>query len=86
MRAYNIIITGLVLLVSQGLTPVQAETRTWKGAANGNWFTTNNWSPNDNYPQVGDTVIVTNTSILLTNETAVLASFSISNATLTFTH
>ena len=33
-------LAGLALLVAVLPPAVQAETRTWKGAANGNWFIT----------------------------------------------
>ena len=70
-----------------GLMPAaRAADRTWKGAANGDWFAAGNWDPPGSYPQAGEAVSVTNTSILLTNSTADLASFTITNATLTFTN
>ncbi len=70
-------------LVMAHLSP--AATNTWKGVANGDWFSTNNWTALA-VPGAGDDVVVTNSSILLTNSTANLASFSIANATLTFTN
>lgn len=64
-----------------------AQTRTWSGPATGDWFTAGNWTPSDNYPQDGESVTIpTNKTILLTHSTANLASFSITNSTLTFTN
>jgi hypothetical protein len=75
-------VLALLLLMSQ---PSIAITNTWKGAATGDWFNTNNWTALA-VPMDGDDVVVTNSSILLTNSTASLASFTISNATLTVTN
>jgi len=63
-----------------------AANRIWVGPTNGDWFTTINWAPGDNWPQAGDTVSVTNGSVLLTNSTAYLGTFTITNASLTFTN
>lgn len=64
--------------------------RTWNGPATGDWFTAANWLPGgaeNNYPQAGDTVVIpSGKSVLLTNETAELAAFSITNATLIFSN
>ena len=88
-QVHNRIIAAVAMVAAMMLlaeSPVQAETRTWSGPVSGNWFTVSNWLPNDNYPQSGDTAVVTNGSILLTNETASLAAFSITNATLVFSN
>ncbi len=64
-----------------------AEVRTWNGPADGDWFVAGNWLPDDSCPQAGDAVVVPpGSSLLLTNETAALASFTITNATLTFSN
>ena len=63
-----------------------AATRTWNGPAAGDWFQAGNWNPNDAYPAAGDAVVVNAGSILLTNATAMLDSFAITNATLLFTN
>ena len=76
-------------LVAMTAVTLRAETRTWVGPSNADWFAAANWLPEgagNNYPQAGDAVIITNGFILLTNETANLASFSITNATLNFTN
>jgi len=64
-----------------------AATCTWVGGFGGNtWFNTNNWS-GQAVPGNGDAVIVpSGKTVLLTNATASLASFSITNATLTFSN
>ena len=74
---------GWLLLGLAVVSPLRAsaETRTWNGPATGDWFTAVNWTPSDNYPQAGDTVVIATGSALLTNETAELAAFSITNAT-----
>ena len=55
---------------------------TWSGPANGDWFTTTNWVPTNNYPQAGDTVAITSGSVRLTGATERLASFTLTNAAL----
>ncbi len=68
---------------------VRAQTAyTWGGSTLGDWFDEVNWTPSDQgYPGAGDSVTVSSGSILLTNATAALASFVITNtATLTFTN
>jgi len=76
---------GAFLLLLADQTALAAN-RTWVGPTNGDWFSTNNWSPNDNWPQAGDIVAITNGSIILTNSTAYLGTFSLTNATLFFTN
>lgn len=58
--------------------------KAWTGAIDTDWFNLNNWSP-AGVPGDGDNVLVTNVAngILLTNSTAMLGSFTITNATLT---
>ncbi len=64
-----------------------AETRTWNGPADGDWFVAGNWQPDDSYPQAGEAVVIpSGSTLLLTNETAELMSFSITNATMTFSN
>jgi hypothetical protein len=75
------VFTCLAALTSQAQT-----TRTWAGAANGDWFKASNWIPSDSIPANGENVIITNTSVVLSNTTAELGSFTITNATLTFTN
>ena len=77
-----------VYFLSAGLSIAQ-QTRTWNGPATGDWFTAANWLPGgaeNNYPQSGDTVVITNSSVLLTNETAELTAFTITNATMVFSN
>jgi len=64
-----------------------AATRTWdKGGDQTNWFNAANWSDNQ-LPGNGDSAVINNSaSVLLTNATAELSSFTITNATLTFTN
>lgn len=63
-----------------------AETRTWVGGSNGDWFDSTKWSPNTSYPVAGDSVTIASGSVLLTNSTAILDSFIITNATMTFSN
>ncbi len=60
-----------------------AADRVWVGAAGGDWDLNSNWLP-DGVPQANDNVAINSGSVSLTNSTAYLSSFSISNATLTF--
>ena len=83
--SYIRLLFGAFLLLLANQTALAAN-RTWVGPANGDWFTSNNWSPNDNWPQAGDIVAITNASIILTNSTAYLDTFSLTNATLFFTN
>lgn len=64
------------------------DVRTWNGAsATGDWFIAANWLPDDKFPQDGDTVWITNKTVLLTNATAELAGFVITNSgTLVFSN
>ncbi len=68
----------------------QPRTRTWTGAAGADWFEDDHWQDNDLNPGVPETddavVIPAGSTLLLTNATAELASFSITNATLTFSN
>ncbi len=57
--------------------------RAWVGAAGGDWFAEGNWNP-AGVPAATDTVRITSGTPALTNATAPLAAFSITNATLTF--
>jgi hypothetical protein len=75
-----------VLGLTAGRTLAAPETRTWVGASNGLWTIASNWTPSDNYPQPGDTVLVTNGYISLAEDTHYLASFTITNATVAFTN
>ena len=74
------------VVASTAALPAYAGTRTWDGTANGNWFDTARWAPGGDYPRAGDTVLVQSGSVLLTNSTEYLGSFTITNATLTFTN
>ncbi|MDD5679369.1 MAG: hypothetical protein PHW60_15480 [Kiritimatiellae bacterium] len=70
-----------------GLPSARAAT-TWDTAGSGdklNWSDANNWNP-VGVPGDGAEVVITNGSVLLTNETAALSSLTITNATLTFSN
>jgi hypothetical protein len=69
---------------------LRATDYTWDaGGDKTNWFDSANWSP-DGIPTDGDTAFVVSaagsTNVLLTNSTAYLSAFSISNAVLTFSN
>jgi len=61
-----------------------APTNVWTGAAGKNWFLDGSWSQG-HFPVNGEHVVVPNVAndVLLTNSTASLGSFSITNETLT---
>lgn len=80
----SLAVAGMVL----GFTGlVRAETYTWNGAAGSDWFAAANWTP-AGPPSAGDAVIYTNagTALLLTNETPALASFTMTDGTMTCTN
>ena len=86
MKYHRLLVLSVVLgglaLPPGGL----ATTRVWDGgAATANWFDGNNWNP-DGVPAAGDQVIIGASSVILSNSTAVLDSFAITNGTLTFTN
>ena len=89
-KSYVMQMVGIAVLLGLLFAPFQiatATTRTWNGPANGDWFVSTSWNPNDSYPLDGDDVVSPPaTSILLTNSTAQLSSFTITNATVTFTN
>ena len=71
-------VLGLTLLLGMAAW-AQADTTNyyWTGSGgDGNWFNAANWNPSANWPQDGDTVVVTSGSVLLTNSTANLMSFT----------
>ena len=58
---------------------------TWTGSGDGfDWFNGLNW--NNGAPSTGDTAIIVSGNVRLTNDTAPLSSFVITNATLTFSN
>jgi hypothetical protein len=77
---------GFALLALWALSGVASD-RTWSGlAGDKNWFNAANWSPSDSAPLAGESATITNGTILLNGSTPVLNTFSITNATLTFTN
>ncbi len=79
----------LVRLALAGLLPLaaaRAETRTWIGPANGDWFTATNWSSEQAPTNAGDSALITNGTVLLASNTAALTDFTLTNATLVFSN
>ncbi len=76
---------GLALLTA---VPARAGTYTWNrpSAVTDNWFTATNWLPAGGPTNAGDSALVTNGCVLLTNATAGLAEFLITNAVLVFSN
>ncbi|MDD5678672.1 MAG: hypothetical protein PHW60_11910 [Kiritimatiellae bacterium] len=77
----------IAVTIAIGLPAAQSAT-TWNTAGSGdktNWFDAGNWNP-AGVPGDGADVVITNGSILLTNETAALSSLTITNARLTFSN
>lgn len=68
-------------LLLSGSMAIAAD-RVWNGPVNGDWFTADNWLPDDHYPQEGESVEIKTGSVLVTADTAELASLTVSNATL----
>lgn len=57
----------------------------WVGPTDGDWFTDANWDPSG-VPGPGDAVSITNGRVLLTNSTANLAEFTLTNAVVVFSN
>ena len=88
MRTTNPILAGCMLLVATCLFPTaEATLRTWDGGGGtSDWFTDANWS-GDAKPVDGDDVeIAGGATVLLSADSPVLASATITNATLVFTN
>ncbi len=76
----------LGLLLFTAGTTLHAAPITWNGSeGDEDWFTSDNWTP-AGVPQATDDVILSSGSILLTNETVALNSFSMSGGTLVFSN
>ena len=88
MRTLNIMTAGFLLLAAALPAQVRAAGCTWicPSSTTGNWFTATNWLPAQAPTNIGDSAIITNGYVLLTNSTAALASFQITNATLIFSN
>ncbi len=76
--------TSMALLCMSFLPAIAANT--WNGTEDDNWFNENNWSsivvPGAN----ADVIVAAAANIILTNETAELASFTMTGGTLTFSN
>jgi len=85
MRRY----VGLIMCVFFGLAVMygSATTKTWTGSSSSDWFDDGNWSPSVQ-PVASDDVIYTSdgNSLLLTNATPLLESFTMQDGTLTFSN
>jgi len=64
----------------------RATVRTWTGIAGQDWFNVANWSPSDSCPSNGDSVMICAGTALLSNASACLDSFTITNATVVFSN
>ena len=74
-----------VLLALVGCLNV-AFAATWTGVSGNDWFVASNWDPSG-VPNNASTVTVpSGAAILLTNETAELASFTMAGGTMTFSN
>jgi hypothetical protein len=83
MKAIRIDYAALLTLTLVSRIAVAA---TWTGSAGTDWFNTNNWDTSA-VPGVGATVTVpAGSTLLLTNETAELAAFTMAGGTLTFSN
>jgi len=82
------IVTRLIALACAAGMAAQAPAYnlTWTGGTDANWFNAANWSGSGDYPRDGDVVSILSGSVLLTNTTEQLASFTITNSTLTLTN
>lgn len=78
------IAAAVVLPLILGTGIAHASTQTWNDAGN-DWFAASNWTPAQ-IPGPGDHAVINAGTVLLTNSTAALASFSITGGTLTFSN
>jgi hypothetical protein len=87
MKSIGLVLAALAAILT---ATAQATDYTWDaGGDKTNWFDSANWNP-DGVPSGGDTAFVApasgSSSVLLTNSTAYLSTFIVSNATLTFSN
>jgi hypothetical protein len=85
-KQWRRVVLGLVLVGAA--RNGEAVPREWiGGAGTPDWFTAANWSPADAPPQPGDDVVIAGgASVVLAADSAMLGSFAITNAMLTFTN
>lgn len=83
-RTTRWLIAGVLLCLTHMAPSTSGAPRTWNGGGDGsNWSDPLNWG--GTVPQAGDdTTIISGASVVLSNSTAELGSFAITNATLTF--
>jgi len=75
----------VVAIVGMMVANVGLAQISWTGGGDGtNWFDNANWSTS--VPGAGDTVSIGSGDIILTNETAILSSFTMTGGTLTFSN
>jgi hypothetical protein len=90
MRSANGRLLVLVLLSFLICGYVSADTLTWTNGAGGNWFTAGNWTNSagaNALPAAGDSVIIrSNVTVLLTNDTGALDTFTMGRGTLFFSN
>ena len=88
MKMFRTVLAMCLLFLGFLALRSPASDRAWTGGGDGtDWFNTNNWTPNDSYPLVGENVTISSgASVVLSNSTALLGDFVITNATLTFTN
>ena len=86
LRWVKVVLSVVLLMAMAGAS--LGQTHTWKAVpADNNWFNSANWDGDGSYPGTADEVVVgAGAAITLTNETAVLASFTMTGGTLTFTN
>ena len=83
-------ITWLLLVAMFTLATCRADTVTWNGSVDNDWFNETNWSP-AHVPVAGDAVVIDSsaapaTNLVLSSDTAALASLTITDAMLVFTN
>ena len=81
----------LAWLALVGLLPLagaRAGAYTWNRPAGvtDNWFTATNWLPEGGPTNAGDSAVITNGCVVLTQETAALADFTLTNAVMVFSN
>jgi len=84
-KSWTNIVCSMVLGVISFAVVCPADTTTWGGSTNADWFNDDNWD--NGHPLAGDTVVIgVGADVLLTNATELIDSLTMDGGTLTFSN